>query len=106
MQEENATTPTRRTYFVAQLMLLDPDNVSRYAESYRSHLDDLLKVYSNQEVVALLKETLSHLERQDFYKILANLRKVIKYEDLLLAGVKLQALPDDDGEPHGGSEGA
>lgn len=95
MQEEAATTPTRRTYFVAQLMLLDPDNAARYSGNYLTMLEDLLRVYSNAEVLSLLKETTDYLERRDYYKILANLRKVIRYEDLLLAGVKVQTLPDD-----------
>lgn len=101
MQEEEAITPTRRAYFAAQLLLLDPENRDDYAPKVQSLISDLKQAFTNAEVLYHLDKALGHLEDGDYYKILAVLRRVIRYEDLLLAGNVARGLPPlSDDEMH------
>lgn len=93
MQEDEATTPVKRAYYVAQLMLLDSENTAGYAEKFESFVADLQQVFLNAEVQALLNESMDAYHAGNYYKVLAALRKVMKYEAVLLAGAKVRELP-------------
>lgn len=62
----------------------------------QSLIADLKQAYTNPEVLRHLEKALGHLEDGDYYKILAILRRVIRYEDLLLAGSVARGLPPFD----------
>lgn len=93
MQEEQANTPTRRAYFAAQLLLLDPEGRADYVPQARELITALKQAYTNPDVLIGLDKALGHLEGGDYYKSLAILRRVIRYEDLLLAGQAARTLP-------------
>lgn len=93
MQEEDADTPTKRAYFAAQLMLLDPEHRTDYEEPFRRFMKDLLGAFTNPEILALLEQALQHFSDGDHYKILAVLRKVIKYEEVLFQAIEARPLP-------------
>lgn len=93
MQEEDADTPTKRAYFAAQLMLLDPEHRTDYEEPFRRRMKDLLGAFTNVEILGLLEQALQHHADGDHYKILAVLRKVIKYEEVLLQAIEARPLP-------------
>lgn len=93
MQEEEANTPTRRAYFAAQLMLLDPVNRTDYEANFRRFMNDLLGAFTNEEILLTLRQALAHHDEQDYYKILAALRKVIKYEEILFQSMEARVLP-------------
>lgn len=93
LQEEEANTPTKRAYFAAQLMLLDPEHRADYEASFRRFTNDLLGVFSNEEIVETLKQAMAYFEEGDYYKILAALRKVIKYESVLFDTIQARSLP-------------
>lgn len=93
MQEEEANTPTKRAYFAAQLMLLDPEHRSDYEQPFRRYMKDLVGAFTNADMLALLRQALDHFQSGDYYKILAILRKVIKYEEILLQSIEARPLP-------------
>lgn len=93
LQEEEANTPTKRAYFAAQLMLLDPEHRADYEASFRRFTNDLLGVFTNEEIVETLKQAMAYFEEGDYYKILAALRKVIKYEGVLFDTIQARSLP-------------
>lgn len=90
MQEEEADTPVRRAYFVAQLMLLDPDNAGSYRGRFDGFIADLQSVFVNPEVRDLLQTAVDSVAQANYYKAMAALRKAMKYEALLFSAARLQ----------------
>ncbi|WP_404384784.1 flagellar biosynthesis repressor FlbT [Caenispirillum salinarum] len=93
MQEEEANTPTKRAYFAAQLMLLDPEHRADYEAPFRRYMKDLIGAFTNRDMLDLLQLALEHHDAGDYYKILAVLRKVISYEEVLLQSIEARPLP-------------
>jgi flagellar protein FlbT len=93
MQEEEANTPTKRAYFAAQLMLLDPEHRADYESAFRRYMQDIIGVFSNAEILDTLNQALTYFDEGDYYKILAALRKVIKYESVLFDSIQTRTLP-------------
>jgi flagellar protein FlbT len=93
MQEEEANTPTKRAYFAAQLMLLDPEHRTDYESAFRRYMQDIIGVFSNAEILDTLNQALTYFDEGDYYKILAALRKVIKYESVLFDSFQTRTLP-------------
>lgn len=86
MQEEEANTPSKRCYFAAQLMIIDPPNSTRYREMFTSYLNDLRGAFLNQDILAKLDEAEAGVAEQNYYKALRVLKDVIVYEEPLLKG--------------------
>ncbi|KJS43596.1 MAG: hypothetical protein VR70_02415 [Rhodospirillaceae bacterium BRH_c57] len=84
MQQEDATTPAKRTYFAAQLMLLDPDNAEAYKARFQSLLDDLAQALTNKEMLGKLTAAAGAVAQDNYYQALRQIRDVIDYEQVLL----------------------
>ncbi|WP_142848936.1 flagellar biosynthesis repressor FlbT [Telmatospirillum sp. J64-1] len=84
LQEEEANTPVKRAYYVAQLMLLDPQGARQYWPRFQSLMQDLQSAFLNPEILSLLAKALDSAEGKDYYVALSQLRKVMKYEQLVL----------------------
>lgn len=84
MQEEEANTPARRTYFSAQLMLLDPTNAASYQPRFDVYLNDLRGALTNPEMRAKLDTAEKAAKEQNYYQALRQLREVMEYEAVLL----------------------
>jgi flagellar protein FlbT len=85
IQEDQATTPATRAQFVAQNMVLDPMRANDLLKIYKTLIADLKGVFLNKDVLESLSESLSCAEAGYYYKALAALRPVLKYEKLLFA---------------------
>lgn len=92
IQEEQADTPVKRAYYVAQLMLLDAEGASNYASTFEALMADLQQVFMNPEIQSMLTEAVDFYRGMNYYKVLACLRKVMKYEAVLFAANKLREL--------------
>lgn len=86
MAEREADSPSRRVYFVIQLMYIDRDNQVDYHTRYWDLVKDILEAAPS---------TKSHLDRiseqvvaGDFYQALKLTRKLIDYEEELISHVK------------------
>jgi flagellar protein FlbT len=90
MQEDEADTPVKRTYYVAQLMLLDDEHAEQYRPRFDALMADLQGVFINPEVRSHLDVALAEANGGNYYKAMAALRKVMKYETLLFASAKLR----------------
>lgn len=84
MQEEEANTPARRTYFSAQLMLLDPTNAASYQPRFDVFLNDLRGALTNPEMRTKLDSAEKAAKEQNYYQALRQLREVMEYEAVLL----------------------
>ncbi|MGC2855641.1 flagellar biosynthesis repressor FlbT [Novispirillum sp. DQ9] len=105
MQEQDATTPAKRTYFSAQLMLLDPENVERYRPVFDGFLKDLKGALTNPEMLAKLATAGEAVAQNNYYQALRQLRDVIEYESVLLGALSptVATTPPqgDDSAAHG-----
>ncbi len=84
LQEDDADTPTKRTYFLVQAMLLSPPPTSRQRELFIEVMDELRACYQRPAAIELLDETQGQVEDANYYKALSALRRLIDYEAQLL----------------------
>lgn len=98
MQQEAADTPAKRTYFAAQLMLLDPDNAANYKAQFDGLLGDLRGALKNEDMLAKLAAAETAVAQDNYYQALRQLRDVIEYEAVLL-GIVPQPAPPQTAPP-------
>lgn len=55
LQPEEASTPLRQLYFVAQIMLMSPEGIEATRPVFRQTINNLLKAFKDQTVLAELK---------------------------------------------------
>ena len=79
MQEEEATTPVRRTYFVIQGMLLDPASADRCAPVAAGMMAKHYAAFANPDIRNHIAQAVSHVGERDYYKALSALRAVLSY---------------------------
>ena len=86
MTEAEATSPARRVYFMIQLMYIDPESLADYHARFWSLTEDIL---------AAAPSTKPHISKisgqvlaKNYYQALKLSRKLIEYEQELLAHVK------------------
>lgn len=96
MQESEADTPAKRTYFTAQLMLMDPQNKSEYEPAFERYCAELQNALINPAVKARLAEALEAANSGNYYAALKAIKDVIAYESLVLRPPGVVDLPDQD----------
>jgi flagellar biosynthesis repressor protein FlbT len=55
LQPEEATSPLRQLYFIAQMMLINPEGVAQSMAMFRKSIAMLLTCFKNEEILAELK---------------------------------------------------
>ncbi|NBX65984.1 MAG: flagellar biosynthesis repressor FlbT [Proteobacteria bacterium] len=84
MKEEDATSPCKRIYFIIQLMYLAKDPT----EIYDMYFTSIREVQNAAPSTALLLADISqHILGGHYYKALREARKLIDYEQELMANV-------------------
>jgi flagellar biosynthesis repressor protein FlbT len=83
MQQEQATTPLRQLYFIAQTMLMDPENAHLTLCLFRSFAQQLKFCTVDRECVNKVSEVESLVEQDDYYNALKLLRKLFAFDDQL-----------------------
>lgn len=84
MQEEEADTPAKRTYFMAQLMLMDPQNAASYRPQFERYLTELHDALINEDVKTRLMEARGVADSGNYYGALRAIKDVIAYESKVL----------------------
>lgn len=85
MQAEEANTPSRRIYFPVMMMYLDEPGADRCYDEFALRLNEFMGAISNPEVLAECVAVSKHVMAREYYKALMGCRKLIEYEDSLLA---------------------
>src|SRR5262245_34095212 len=99
MQEEQATTPARRAYFVVQLMLLDRDDAEAYEPAFQLLVAALLRTFKAASILQALTDCAHWVDAHDYYKALSALRTVLDYEaELLSLPARPKAVSDEAAE--------
>lgn len=87
MQEEEASTPSRRIYFPVMMMYLDEVGAGRYYDEFVRRLTEFMGVIGNPEILAECVAISKHCMEREYYKALMLCRKLIEYEDERLGNV-------------------
>jgi flagellar protein FlbT len=78
MSEEKANSPTRRLYFVIQLMYIDQDKVLAYHNTYWSIVQDIVKAAPS--VLGLIDQISELILSNQYYQALKLTKTLIEYE--------------------------
>ena len=101
MQVEEATTPTRRAYFLMQSMIMeDVRGEDPRIDMFIEMLDGLLGAFQQPEVLSRLRDSRQLAGQGDLYRAMMALKPVIKYEDAVLAlghAIEVEASVADGG---------
>lgn len=84
LKEEEATSFCRRIYFLVQLMYLDEEQQADCRTLLQRVSDELLTAVPSTK--PYLDDITGRIDQGDFYHALKNARKLVEYEDALLAG--------------------
>ena len=86
LTEEEANSPSRRVYFVIQLMYIDTEKLVEYHGKYWELVTDILAAApSTKPYIERISEQILAC---DYYQALKLTRKLMNYEEELLAHVK------------------
>ncbi len=86
MQAEDATTPLRQLYFVAQVIVMSPTNAAAALGLFRKNLDSLIETFSDQRILSDLKYVDRMVSENRIYEALKTIRKLYPFEDEILGG--------------------
>lgn len=78
MSENEANSPSRRLYFVIQLMYIDKDNVLTYHNTYWSIVQDIVKAAPS--VLGLIDQISELILGNQYYQALKLTKTLIAYE--------------------------
>ena len=97
VQPEDATTPVRRIYFPIMMMYLDPAGAAGFYDEFLLRMNEFMGVTRHAEVLRECVSTSREVMAGEYYKALTRCRRLLTYEQGLLADVS-SSLPDGGGE--------
>lgn len=86
MQVTEATTPLRQLYFVVQLMLMTPQDVSDALAIYCEQYGALRRVSENGEILTGLAAINELVDARRYYEALRRIRALFVIEQIILSG--------------------
>lgn len=84
LQEEQATTPLRQLYFIAQSMLMEPKSEQIARQMYEQSHQALMMTFKCQDVLDGLVEAKVLVERSRIFEALRKIRTLFPIEDEIL----------------------
>ena len=84
MQEQEATTPSRRIYFSILVMYLDQDNVKNYRDTFMSYVEDFMDATTFSEVRRTLLHIVEDVNSGIYYRAMKTCKVLMNYEDEML----------------------
>jgi flagellar biosynthesis repressor protein FlbT len=91
MQAGQATTPLRQLYFVIQVMLMSPQDITAALALYRVQLPATLGAFSHQTILSQVKDADRLVHEARYYEAMRALRAVFSLEDQIMASKGGQA---------------
>ena len=85
MNEKDADSPCRRIYFAIQLMYIDEENLITHHNTYWKLVQDVVKAAPS--TLGLIDQISEHILSSRYYQALKLTRKLIAYEQEVLARV-------------------
>ncbi|HEV7246024.1 MAG TPA: flagellar biosynthesis repressor FlbT [Shinella sp.] len=84
LQPEQATTPLRQLYFIAQMALINPEGAEQSIAMFRKSVIMLLSCFKNEEVLAELKRVDALVTQDRVFEALKAIRALYPIEDRIL----------------------
>jgi flagellar biosynthesis repressor protein FlbT len=84
MQAGQATTPLRQLYFVIQVMLMSPQDITAALGLYRVQLPATLGAFSHQAILSQVKDADRLVHEARYYEAMRALRAVFSLEDQII----------------------
>ncbi|QLF69383.1 flagellar biosynthesis repressor FlbT [Peteryoungia desertarenae] len=84
LQPEQATTPLRQLYFIAQMMLINPEGKEQSMAMFRKSITMLLACFQNDEILAELKRIDAQVSSGRAFDALKAIRSLYPLEDRIL----------------------
>jgi flagellar biosynthesis repressor protein FlbT len=84
LQLEDATTPLRQLYFIAQMMLINPEGKDQSLTMFRKSITMLLSCFHDDEVLAELKRIDAMVASGRAFDALKAIRGLYAIEDRIL----------------------
>ncbi|MGO4440094.1 flagellar biosynthesis repressor FlbT [Rhizobium sp. RAF56] len=89
LQPEDATTPLRQLYFIAQMILINPEGKEQSTTMFRKSIIMLLNCFKNDEVLAELKRIDGMVSSGRAFDALKAIRGLYAIEDSILNSVEM-----------------
>ena len=89
LQPEQATTPLRQLYFIAQMSLINPEGAEQSIAMFRKSVIMLLTCFKNEEVLAELKRVDALVTQGRAFEALKAIRALYPIEDRILNNQEL-----------------
>ncbi|WP_104664983.1 flagellar biosynthesis repressor FlbT [Ensifer adhaerens] len=84
LQPEDATTPLKQLYFIAQMILINPEGAEQSTAMFRKSVVMLLNCFKNEEVLAELKRVDGLVTNGRAFEALKAIRGLYAIEDRIL----------------------
>lgn len=84
LQPEDATTPLRQLYFIAQMILINPEGADQSTAMFRKSIVMLLNCFKHDEVLAELKRIDGLVTQGRAFEALKAIRGLYPIEDQIL----------------------
>ncbi|MEX0404170.1 flagellar biosynthesis repressor FlbT [Aquibium sp. LZ166] len=88
MLPENASTPLRQLYFIVQVILMNPVDAKEARDMFRKSLPMLLASFSNDQILASLKQVDRMVAEGHIYDALKLIRTLFPIEAVIIAEQK------------------
>lgn len=86
LQAQDATTPLKQLYFIIQIMLMNPEAADEARAMLRKSLPMLMACFSDEIVLAQLKQVDRLVSEGHIYEALKAIRGLYDREEQILAG--------------------
>ncbi|MCX8996127.1 flagellar biosynthesis repressor FlbT [Rhizobiaceae bacterium BDR2-2] len=96
LQPEDTTTPLRQLYFIAQMMLINPEGKEQSMTLFRKSIMMLLSCFRNEEILAELKRIDAMVSSGRPFDALKAIRMLYPAEDLVLSNQEITPAIIDD----------
>ena len=84
LQPEDASTPLRQLYFIAQMMLINPEGKAQSMTMFRKSITMLLNCFENDEILAELKRVDGLVASDRAFDALKAIRGLYPIEERIL----------------------
>jgi flagellar biosynthesis repressor protein FlbT len=91
LQPEDASTPLRQLYFIAQMILINPEGKDQSTVLFRKSIVMLLNCFKNEEVLAELKRIDGLVATGKAFDALKSIRGLYVVEDGILNSAEMPA---------------
>ena len=84
LQKEDANTPIKQLYFVAQLMMMNPENKDQTLSLFREMTSNLLDTIETEELIKGIKDADIDVQTGKVYNALKTMRGLFDLEEQIL----------------------